>query len=119
MPIHFINYDDEGRIFSYAFRTDPNDTPVGPERNIVYVTERPDPQLKYVAEGAVVDRPANPATLNGLVLSGVPVPSTLSINGTPYAITEDTVNLTFPNIGTYKLLLVCWPYLDTSWEINV
>ena len=36
----------------------------------------------YVKEGAVVPRPANPATLSGMTLENLPVPCTVTVKGT-------------------------------------
>jgi hypothetical protein len=71
----------------------------------------------YVSDGEILPRPTNPATLDGYVLSNVPIPSTLEINGTVFDVTESTVTLDFPNAGVYKLKLTCFPYFDATFEV--
>lgn len=69
----------------------------------------------YVLNGAITARPKNPATLNGAVLSNLPNPSTVTINGTPYTVTDRELDMTFPNAGTYVITVSSpFPYLDAS-----
>jgi hypothetical protein len=54
-----------------------------------------------------------------MVLTAVPFPSVLHINGQAYDVDEDTIDLEFSNPGAYRLKLICWPYLDGEWVIHV
>lgn len=69
----------------------------------------------YITGGAIAPRPANPAILNGTVLTGLPNPSTVTINGTPYTVTDGELDMTFPNAGTYAINVSSpFPYLDAA-----
>lgn len=73
------------------------------------------PETDYVADGAILARPANPAVLTGTVLSGLPNPSTVMINGVAYTVTDSELDMTFPNAGTYAISVRSpFPYLDAA-----
>ena len=72
----------------------------------------------YVVSGLVTDRPENPATLSGLTLLNVPVPSTIQIRNQYYEATESTVELEFNLPGTYTVKVIAWPYLDKEFTIE-
>lgn len=80
---------------------------------------RADPATEYVVDRTITPRPVCPAVLDGLTLSGVPVPSTLIINGQPFEVSSEVVDLEFPHPGSYALRMVKWPYLDGVFEVNV
>jgi hypothetical protein len=74
-----------------------------------------DINLDWVSNGAVALRPANPATLSGTTLSNLPNPSTVTINGTAYTVTDGTLDMTFPNPGTYAINVSSpFPLLDAN-----
>lgn len=73
---------------------------------------------KYVANGEVLDRPANPTTVSGLTLNNVPVPATVFIDNVPYETSESTVEIEFSFPGTHKVKVVAFPYLDAEFEIE-
>lgn len=73
---------------------------------------------KYVQDGQVLDRPENTATLSGLTLLNVPVPSTIQIGTEFYESTEDTVELEFNLPGTYKVKVISWPHLDKEFTVE-
>lgn len=77
-----------------------------------------DTRNKYVSNGEVFDRPANPTTQSGLTLSNVPVPSTLQIGNQRYETNEPTVELEFNLPGTYVVKVFSWPYLDKEFTVE-
>lgn len=108
------HYDADGRVT--AFLTVPESMVDLQMNQVVY--GRADPATEYVLDRTIALRPACPAVLDGLTLSGIVVPSTLFINDQPFDITEQTVALTFNHPGTYRLRLVCWPYIDGSFTVE-
>lgn len=73
----------------------------------------------YVVNGAVVPLPANPARLDGTVIFNLPNPSTVTINATPYRVTDGTLDMTFPRPGAYAITVSSpFPYLDASFTVN-
>ena len=70
----------------------------------------------YILNGQPTERPASPVTIDGRTLSDVPPSSTLWIDGESYE-AEGDVELDFVMPGTYKLRVVCFPYLD--WEYDL
>lgn len=75
-------------------------------------------QNKYVLDGEVVDRPENTATLSGLTLLNVPVPSTIQIGNQFYESADSTVELEFNLPGTYKVKVISWPHLDKEFTVE-
>lgn len=77
-----------------------------------------DMDTQMVVNGGVQDRPANPTTLNGAVLSNVPVPAVVVINGASYSTNEATVELGL-TMGTYAVKVEAFPYLDKQFTVTV
>jgi hypothetical protein len=90
------------------------DAQVAPEGGSLALGEG-NPARDYVAGGVITARPANPAALTGTVLTGLPNPSTVTINGTAYTVTDGELDMTFPNAGTYAIAVTSpFPYLDAA-----
>lgn len=75
-------------------------------------------QTHYISNGQPTKRPASPITIDGMTLMNVPAASTLLIDGDSYE-AEGDVELEFPVQGTYKITVICFPYLDWSTEVTV
>ena len=78
-----------------------------------------DGDTHWINAGSVEARPMNPAALQGETLTSLPVPCTIYIDGTAYACTDDTAELSFPYAGTFALQVKAWPYLDAAFEVTV
>jgi hypothetical protein len=77
------------------------------------------PATQYVANGAIVARPANPSTLSGMTISNVPHPSTVTIAGAnPQTVTDGVVDLSFTQPGTYAVVVSAWPMLDATFSVT-
>lgn len=83
-----------------------------------YVEAEADVNRDYVADGAVVPRPASPVTISGLTLHDVPAGARVIIDGTAYE-ADGTVELEFPLPGTFNLRVECFPYLEWSGDVTV
>lgn len=75
-------------------------------------------QTHYVLDGEATQRPINPATLDNLTLSNLPVPCKISINGTEHDIDEPEVELDLPMSTVYKIQVIVFPYLNAEFEID-
>lgn len=71
----------------------------------------------YVLNGVVTDRPVCPAVLNGLVLSNLPVPCVLDINGTQYNVDQSEVTLDL-GTGHFVIKVIAFPYLDGVFNVD-
>lgn len=78
-----------------------------------------DSATHWINAGSVEARPTNPAALQGETLTNLPVPCTIYIDGTAYACTDGTAELSFPYAGTFALRVKAWPYLDAVFEVTV
>lgn len=65
------------------------------------------------------ERPAQATTLTGLVLSDLPVPCTIHIDGEAFPHDEPTVELDFPLPGAYAVRVEAFPHLDWTTSITV
>jgi len=74
--------------------------------------------LHFVQDGAIVERPASPAVLDGLLLRQLPVPSTITIDGVAYPCTDDYCELSFALPGVYQISVSAWPYHDAYFEVS-
>jgi hypothetical protein len=77
-----------------------------------------DPATSYVSDGAIVPRPANTAVLTGMNLTNLPVPCTISIDGTSHTCTDDHCDLEFTQPATYKVVVSAFPMLDATFEVT-
>lgn len=73
---------------------------------------------QYVVGGEVVDRPTNPARVEGLAIVDLPVPSTVILSDVEYEVTDGTAEFEFNLPGTYSVTVKSWPYLDQELQIE-
>ena len=73
----------------------------------------------YILDGVVTARPANTAVLDGMKISNVPNPSTVTIDGgEPATVTDGEVDLEFTQPGTYSIQVSSWPMLDATFTVT-
>ena len=72
----------------------------------------------YLVNGELVERPKNPATLNGTVIENVPVGAVVSFGEQSFTVDDGTAELEFPFLGTYSVTVTCFPYLTKTFEVK-
>lgn len=72
----------------------------------------------YYASGSLRMRPQNPATINGMVLSNLPVPCVVAIKGVKSQSYESELTLSFTYPGVYDVCIEAWPYLDRIFKVT-
>lgn len=72
---------------------------------------------QYVVNGVVTDKPAMTPIVNGLTITGLPIPCSLTTYGTTYEIPDGEVTLSYDLAGEYHVKVVAFPYLN--WEVTV
>ncbi|MEJ0004374.1 MAG: hypothetical protein WDN30_14100 [Pararobbsia sp.] len=73
----------------------------------------------HVPNGKIAPRPANPAALSGNVLTKLPVPSTVTINGIAYQVGDGELDMTFPQPGVYAITVSSpFPFLDATFTLR-
>jgi hypothetical protein len=85
-----------------------------------YIEGRGSIEGHYVtADDQVVARQSNPSSLDGMKISNVPNPSTVTI-GTelPVDIQDGEIDLEFAYPGTYLVVIESWPYLAAKFEVT-
>lgn len=73
-----------------------------------------DPDIHYIKDGQITERPLQQTKLDGLTLTDLPVPCTILINGTPYERDSDTAELEFDQPTSYEIRVESWPYQEWS-----
>ena len=71
----------------------------------------------YVSNDTLVDRPENPASMEGEWLVNLPNPCTIHINEKFYPCEDDHAELTFAYPGRYIVRVESFPYLDKTIEV--
>ncbi len=71
----------------------------------------------YVLNGVATLRPDCPAVIDGLILSNLPVPCVLDINGTKYDADESEVELDL-GTGSFVIKVIAFPYLDGVFNVE-
>jgi hypothetical protein len=72
----------------------------------------------YVREGEIISRPPNPATLDGMTLKNLPVPCTITVEGTAHTCTDDHCELEFTQPGAYDVIVSAFPARDATFEVT-
>lgn len=114
--INYVRSDAQGRIIQWGtMRADV----VASVESEGFIPGQGTTDTHYVANGVVFEKATCPAYLDGMTLRNVPVPATLTIDGTTYEATEPTIELSFNLPGTYKLLIESIPHLTLTLEVTV
>ena len=71
----------------------------------------------YALDGEAAERAECPAVLTGLILTELPVPCVIEINGTKYDSDDATVELDL-GTGEHKITIIAWPYLDGVFNVE-
>lgn len=71
----------------------------------------------YILNGVATLRPTLSPTVNGLTISGLPIPCSLTTYGNTYEITDGEATLNYDLAGEYLVQVKAFPYLD--WEVTV
>jgi|GEM_PF-2988890 len=77
------------------------------------------PQTEYIVDGKIQPRPGSPVALTGGTLANLPMPCTITINGTAYPCEDDGAELDLLYPGIYKIKVFAFPYLDAEFEVTI
>jgi len=126
---YFYLYDSNGKIKSATMCSDLSYkvqiTPAGCTRGI----GEPDVDNDYVKDGKITARPKMAVSVDKTTIlanetdkatiTGIPKGTRVYIMGDDEGICDDgKMEILADFKGTYKVKLVCWPYLDKEIEIN-
>lgn len=113
-------YDADGRVLYVLClqQEDQLEQVVSSNGAAGYVDGSVDGRTQYVEEGRVKPRPESTAVLTGSMLSGMPVPSSISINRQEYLCNEGSAQLEFDQPGKYRVVVRAWPQMDKEFEIE-
>lgn len=71
----------------------------------------------YYSRGAIKMREVMPASISGSVITGIPIPSVIEIEGMRYDYDTDVVELEFTYPGVYFVKVSSWPYIDRYFKV--
>lgn len=107
-----ITYYTETGEITGVLTASPNT--IEPNKVGLWVYGSGDIESQYIKEGQITDRPIQQTELNGLTLTGLPIPCTIFINDQSYDCDSETVELEFDQPTLYTIRVESWPYID--WE---
>jgi hypothetical protein len=121
----YLNLSPRGEILSYFEFDDRDPTTLlqfaykrrilkhGPvDSSEFYVTDK-----SIVTERPALD-PAITAGAGGFCISGLPVPSTVTVDGTEYTVDDGAFEFETPIHATFKLTIDSWPYRTWRGEVT-
>lgn len=115
--MNFTIHDATGRLLRTGYCPDGHEIHQAKDGESM-VPETADLDLHYIVSGNIVERPINPAIQNGNVLSELPAPCVITINGKPYPCSDTTASLSMTHVGTYKVTVSAFPYLDANFTVE-
>lgn len=74
---------------------------------------------QYVLNDTVTDKPSMSATLIGNVITELPVPSTVSIDGQVFSVPDGILEFTIDQVGTYDIVCEAVNYLPKKFTVTV
>lgn len=97
--------------------------PLGVDRYFVSLIDY-DMDAIYFDQGRLKQRTAMPCTLDVTdpaqpILSNLPSPCTILVNGTAYEETETQVRFSLPYPMQYAIVVRAWPYFDNTFTVVV
>lgn len=128
----YVTYDNDGRIASY-YEYNPPITLVQmgmlyPEANVAEASTGVSSLTHWVAGGTVTDRQALGASWDKTsivadgsdeaVLSGLPVPCEVTVDGTPVTVEDGTFEFSAGTPGAYVIRVDEPAYLVEEWTVN-
>jgi hypothetical protein len=116
---YFITtYDYEGRLLVNNTVQDPLPEGVGGPYNL-YVLGWWDQYKYYVVSGMVVERPDNPAQIDGMTLFNMPMPAQVRIDGVYYDATDSTMELDITGVGWHEVVVIAFPHKPAFFKVVV
>jgi hypothetical protein len=72
-----------------------------------------------VQNSEIIPRPENPTTINGYILTNLPVPSTVRIGTEEFLVEDGELEMAFDLPGTYTINVDSFPFQDATFEVTV
>jgi hypothetical protein len=118
--IHQVAYDSTGKIRFSSSSVELMDlSKISPALSILQIDAPLDPNGHYVSGDVVVERPVLPqfntlelASGQQATLTGLPSPTTVTVNGISHQVTDGEVILPWAGAGRFNVLVQVWPYSD-------
>lgn len=110
-------YEPNGFITA-VITADPQTIELNKQTHDLWIDGAWDKNTHYIKNNQALERPACPATLDGLTLRNLPTPCKIVINDKEYDVTDKTVTLEFDYPGKYLIKVIAFPYLYGEFEIE-
>lgn len=115
--VPYAEVDSTGRIISWGDMS-PHSFLHQINPNYVFAPGFISPELQYVENGVMKERPIMELQRNGLHFIGLPRPCNILVNGKTYNVEDGEIELEFPQNGSYSITFQAWPYRDTVIEVS-
>jgi hypothetical protein len=91
-----------------------------PEQSLIRDGGQIDGSLYYYdLIDTVLPRPDNPTTINGHILSNLPIPSTIRIGSEEFLVEDGELEMAFDLPGTYTINVDSFPFQDATFGVTV
>lgn len=115
----YVTHNEKGQITQWAMCPESMFHLQSPPDGHFHVVGEADLDAHYVVDGAIVDRPLNPAVLTGNQLLELPIPCTIFINDKAYPCVDAVCDLSFARGGLlYKIRVEAFPYADAVFQVQ-
>lgn len=116
--MRYIIYNEEGRINKNI--TSPSDmveVQLAEGESYLESPEVVDDELFYVSNQSIIERPSFSESIVGTVISNLPIPTTIKVEGRTYEVLDGVAELSFSMPGAYRVSLYSFPYKDKTIEV--
>lgn len=118
----YVRYDSTGEIKTVGINYGPDASSIEEEVGLTTIVTNEiqhDEMIHYVDNGVIVDRPLMPITLNGAVLSGIPVGTLAYSDAEPVYINDGDMDLSGSTPGTHTIRFLNFPYVMYVAEVTI
>ena len=84
-----------------------------------YIEGTCDDELDFVENGLVADRYTMSATLSGNIITGLPVPCTVSVDGQVFEVPDGILEFSISLPGTYDIICGAVNYLPKEFSVTI
>lgn len=74
---------------------------------------------QYVLNNVLTDKPSMDTILTDNIITGLPVPSTVSVDGQVFSVSDGVLEFTIDQVGTYEIICEAVNYLPMTYQATV
>lgn len=124
--MNYAIYNSQGKILR-TVHCDPSQAAIQAQEG-EYVTEgSANDETQYVKDGKIIDRPANPSTIDkttiiaddtdACLISNIPIGSKVSVEGQVFTVNDSEFEFTVDQSGEYRIEITGFPFLPVTFTV--